>query len=431
MAVDNRRSSFWQKIRWKIGGLLFASTIINYIDRQTLSALAPILKEHFHWSNSDFASLLISFRVAYTITQGLGGRFMDLVGTKLGYAIVIAFYSLVAAATASAQGLFSFRVFRFLLGLGEGPNMPGATKTVAEWFPKRERAMAVALFDSGTSIGGALAPFIVLYGYRAFGSWRPVFFLTGSLGLLWLLAWHFFYQPPHLHPRVSRAELAEIHEGKNPEQSETKPPSWRDLLRYRQTWGIVLGRFLLDPFWYFIAEWFALYMLSRGFRLEQSILGFWLPFLAADLGNFVGGGISSYWIAHNWPVGKARRAVLIIFGPSMALLLLVLLDPSYLVSLALFAIASFAYAACSTTFTCLPADVFQRRAVGTVSGMAGTGAGIGTMISTYFIGRVTDSHSFAPVIIAMAVLPLAATIIFVTMVRTSPDSSDRGVLLSF
>ncbi|HEY3837806.1 MAG TPA: MFS transporter [Bryobacteraceae bacterium] len=419
-------------MRWTIGVLLFASTVINYIDRQTLSALAPILKEHFHWTNSDFASLLISFRVAYTIMQGLGGRFFDLVGSRFGYALVITFYSLVAMLTSFAQGLGSFRFFRFLLGMGEGPNMPGATKTVAEWFPSRERALAVALFDGGTSIGGAVAPFLVLYAYKLFGTWRPVFAVTGSLGFLWLIFWLRYFRAPEKHPSVSESELLYIKEGRGAEGTEAGPPvRWRDLIRYRQTWGIVMGRFLLDPFWYFISEWFALYLASRGYSLEKSILGFWMPFLGADLGNVVGGGLSSYWVSRGWPVGKARRTVLLIFGPSMISLLLALHTTSYFAALGLFAYSAFAYAACSTMFTVLPADVFHVRAVGTVSGMAGTGAGIGTMISTYLIGRTTDTTSFAPVIAAAAVIPCMATAIFVTLVRTRPSDRNQDLLKEF
>ncbi len=428
-ASDRRESG--TRVRWAIGTLLFASTVINYIDRQTLSALAPILKAQFHWNNSDFASLLIAFRIAYTIMQGAGGRILDIVGTRTGYALVISFYSLVAMLTCFAQGLVSFRIFRFLLGLGEGPNMPAAAKTVAEWFPNRERALAVALFDSGTSIGGAAAPFIVLYAYKSFGTWRPAFLLTGTLGFLWLIVWLRYYRAPERHTGVSKSELRDITAGRRPLQSEEAPPRWRDLLRYRQTWGIVLGRFLLDPFWYFISEWFALYLLSKGFRLEASILGFWMPFLAADLGNFVGGGLSSYWISRGWPVGRARRGVLLIFGPSMIALLLALHTANYFAMLGVFAYGAFAYAACSTMFTCLPTDVFRAGAVGSVSGMAGTGAGIGTMISTFLIGKVTDASSFAPVIAAAAIVPCIATAVFVFLVRSSGRPDPRGILLDF
>ncbi|MFN7992142.1 MAG: MFS transporter [Bryobacteraceae bacterium] len=426
-APDKRRS----RVRWSIGALLFASTIINYIDRQTLSALAPILKNEFHWTNSDFASLLISFRVAYTIMQGVGGRLIDVLGSRLGFALVVSFYSVVAMATSFAHGLASFRVFRFLLGLGEGPNFPGAAKTVSEWFPSRERAWAVALFDSGTSIGGAVAPFIVLYAYRYFGTWRPAFALTGCLGLIWLFIWLRYYRDPARHPKVSPEELAYIRDGREVGAHAEPAARWRDLIRYRQTWGIILGRFLLDPFWFFIAEWFALYLSSKGFRLEFSILGFWMPFLGADLGNFVGGGLSSYWISRGWPTGKARRTVLLIFGPSMASLLLVLYVSNYFFALFIFAYASFAYAACSTMFLSLPTDVFHSRAVGTVAGMAGTGAGIGTMISTYLIGRITDATSFAPVIAGAAIIPCLATLVFVSLVRSSKRPDPRHLLQDF
>jgi ACS family hexuronate transporter-like MFS transporter len=417
-------------VRWWIGGLLFASTIINYIDRQTLSALAPIIKSDYHWTNSDFASLLIAFRIAYTIMQGVGGWLFDRLGSRRGFTLVVSFYSLVAMSTAFARGLGSFRFFRFLLGVGEGPNFPGAAKTVSEWFPGRERAWAVALFDSGTSIGGAVAPFIVLYTYKVFGTWRPAFVLTGCLGFVWLLMWQRYYRAPENHPSVSPEELNYIQEGHAPE-SIVLAVRWRDLIRYRQTWGIILGRFLLDPYWFFVAEWFALYLFSKGFRLEQSILGFWMPFLGADLGNFAGGGLSSYWISRGWPVGKARRAVLLIFGPSMISLLGVLYTTNYVVAVSLFAYASFAYAACSTMFLSLPTDVYDSRAVGTVAGMAGTGAGIGTMISTYLIGRVTDATSFAPVIAAAAIVPCAATAVFVSLVRSSRRPDSRGLLRQF
>ncbi len=411
--------------------LLFASTVINYVDRQTLSALAPILKNEFHWTNSDFASMLIAFRVAYTIMQGVGGRLFDLVGTRLGFTLVVSFYSLVAMSTSLASGLGSFRVFRFLLGFGEAPNQPGAAKTVSEWFPNRERGWAVALFDSGSALGGAVAPFIVLYAYKYFGSWRPCFLLTGCLGFIWVIVWQRYYRPPEQHPDVSPEEFSLITGDRSIVRGAAPSVRWRDLIRYRQTWGIVLGRMLLDPFWFFVAEWFAIYLSSRGFHLEDSVLGFWVPFLGADLGNFFGGGLSSYWIAHGWPVGRARRTVLLIFGPSMVSLLLVLHTTGYAAALLLFAFASFAYAACSTMFLSLPTDVFHPAAVGTVSGMAGTGAGIGTLISTYLIGRITDITSFTPVITAAAIIPCIATLVFVTLVRGSNKPDPRGLLMDF
>jgi ACS family hexuronate transporter-like MFS transporter len=305
---------------------------------------------------------------------------------------------------------------------------------VSEWFPAKERAWAVALFDSGSCIGAAVAPFLVLFVYHRFGDWRPVFLATGSLGVVWLVVWRMFYHKPEEHPQLSPAELAHIQRGRAVQgpNNETLPViKWPALLRYRQTWGILLGRFLIDPYWFFVGDWFAVYLASKGFSLEQSLLGFWAPFLAADIGNFFGGGLSSYWIKRGWPVGRARRAVLLIFGPSMLVLAAAAFSSNYAVLLALFAYATFAYASCSTMFLSLPADVFHTRVVGSVSGMGGTAAGIGTLITTYLIGKVTDRFSFEPVVITASIIPCLATVLFVTLVRASKREDPENVLQQF
>jgi MFS transporter, ACS family, hexuronate transporter len=420
-------------LRWWIAGLLFVSTVVNFIDRQTLSALAPILLVQYHWTNADFATILIAFRVGYTVMQGVGGRLIDHLGARRGLSLTVMFYSCVASLTALAQGLASFRCFRFLLGAGEGPNWPGATKVASEWFPDKERAWAVAMFDSGSSIGGAIAPFLVLYAYKLIGSWRPVFLVTGSLGFLWILAWRWLYHTPEQHPRLAPQELEYIRRGRAPEAQVSLRAviTWRKLLRYRQTWGIICGRFLLDPYWFLIADWFALYLRSKGFRMEQSILGFWVPFLGADLGNLVASGLSSYWISRGWPVSRSRRMVLLIFGPSMLILIPAAFTSHYLTLLILFGYATFAYAACSTMFLSLPSDVFHSSAVASVSGLGGTGAGIGTLISTYLIGNISDRFSFQPIVIAGSIIPCLATAIFVLMVRTRKSPDPEGIVLTF
>lgn len=405
--------------RWWIGGLLFASTVINYIDRQTLSVLAPFLKAERHWSNTDFATVLISFRVAYTLGQALSGRLLDRLGSRRGLSATVAFYAAVAMLTSTARGIGSFRVFRFLLGAGESANWPGAAKTVAEWFPARERAWAVALYDSGSSIGGAIAPFLVIGIYRWFGSWRPAFVVTGSLGFLWILAWR------RVHAVAGPAKT----------EAAAAPPKeragWLYLLRFPQTWGIVLGRTLLDPYWFFISEWFPLYLMSRGHNIEQSILGFWAPFVAGDLGNFFGGGLSSYWIRRGWPVGRARRAVILVFGPSMLLLIAATRTANFLALVAIFSYVTFAYACCATMFLALPADVYESRAVATVSGLSGAGAGAVTLLTTYLIGRVSDRISFEPVIVAGAIVPCIATVVLVALVRRSRQTDPQGALQPF
>ncbi|MCS7315695.1 MAG: MFS transporter [Bryobacterales bacterium] len=419
-------------LRWWIGGLLFLSTVINYIDRQTLNALGPYLKQQYRWSNTDFASVLIAFRIAYTVMQSVGGRLLDWLGTRLGLALSVAFYSLVAMLTATARGIWGFRIFRFLLGAGEAANWPGATKAVSEWFPARERGWAVALFDSGSSVGGAIAPFIVLFLLERFGSWRPAFVITGSLGFFWLIAWLKLYRRPEEHPRLGAGELEHILRGRPSEPAAHLPRAgWGKLLRYRQTWGIVLGRALLDPYWFMVSEWFAIYLVSKGFRLEQSILGFWAPFLGADLGNFFGGAVSSLLISRGWPVGKARRAVLLVLGPSMVILVAATYTSNYLALILLFAYATFAYAACATIFLTFPADVFHTRAVASVSGLSGTGAGVGTLISTYLIGYVTDRYSFQPVIVTASLIPLLAVAVMAALVRPRKTPDPEGLVLDF
>ncbi len=409
-------------------------TVINYIDRQTINVLGPILKKDHGWNNSQWALILISFRVGYTIMQSVNGRLLDVFGTRLGLTVSVSFYSVVQMLTTFARGLPSLCGFRFLLACGEAANNPGSTKAVSEWFPAKERAWAVALFDSGCCIGAAVAPFIVLFVYHRFGDWRPVFLLTGSLGVIWIILWRALYRKPEEHPRLAAAELEHIQRGRAAENlmdSGLPEIKWPRLLKFRQTWGILLGRFLIDPYWFFVGDWFAVYLASKGFSLEKSLLGFWAPFLAADIGNFFGGGLSSYWIKRGWPVGRARRAVLLIFGPSMLVLIGAAFTSNYVVLLSLFAYATFAYACCSTIFLSLPADVFHTRVVGSVSGLGGTAAGIGTLITTFLIGKISDRFSFEPVVIAASIIPCLATVLFVTMVRTTRKKDSEKVLLSF
>lgn len=395
-------------IRWWIGALLFGSTVINYIDRQTLSVLAPYLKTDYGWSNSDFAKVVIAFRLAYTIGQSVAGRFLDRSGTRTGLSIAVLWYSVAAMLTSLATGLRTFCVFRFLLGAGESANWPGATKAVGEWFPARERGLAVALFDSGSAVGAAIAPFLVLTLYRSFGGWRPAFVITGLLGLLWLFVWRRVYPKQPIHPGGVTASGAAV---------ERARVSVRELMRLPQTWGIVLGRSLTDPVWFFISDWFAVYLVSKGIKPEEGLLAFWIPFLAADLGNFAGGGLSSWLITRGWPVLRARKAVIVGGGLGMLLLIPTVFTSNLVALSALFGLATFSYAAWSTMDIVLPSDLYPDNAVATVAGMSGTGAGIGTIISTYLIGIVSDRYSFAPILIVASLVPLVATVLVVTLVR--------------
>jgi ACS family hexuronate transporter-like MFS transporter len=416
------------RLRWWIGGLLFASTVVNYIDRQTLSVLAPFLKAQYHWTNSDFALLIISFRVAYAVMPTLAGRMLDRMGTRKGLLLSVTWYSIAAMMTAAAQGLRSFMVFRFLLGTGEAANWPGATKAVSEWFPKTERGWAVALFDSGSAIGAAVAPALVVGLYHAFGSWRPVFVVTGLLGFSWTLVWRQFYHPPESHPRLGAEERKYILAGRTDEgtSDSESSQSWLALLGMRKTWGIILGRALTDPVWYFVADWFAIYLVSKGFRLENALIGFWVPFLAADLGNFSGGGFSSYLIRRGWPVVRARKFVVVVCGLGMACLVPAAFLNNFALLITLFAISTFSYAAWSTMALTLPSDLYPSRQVATVSGMSATGAGAGTILSTYLIGWAADHYSFQPVLLAASTVPLAATLLVCLLVPSRTPGREQS-----
>ena len=407
-----------KRLRWYIGGLLFLSTVINYMDRQTLSVLAPYIKSEFHWTNSDFALLIISFRLAYAFGQTASGRLLDRIGTRSGLSLTVAFYSVAAMLASLASGLRSFCAFRFLLGAGESANWPGATKAVSEWFPARESGWAVALFDSGSSIGGALAPFLVLTIYHAFGSWRPAFIVTGALGIVWVLLFRRIYRSPEGDTGVP---------GEERKPARTEPLPYATILSLPQTWGIVIGKALTDPVWFFITDWFAIYLVARGFSLEDSLLAFWVPFLAADLGNFFGGGCSSALIARGWSVGSARKLVVVVSAVAMTVLVPAAYSTS-LASLTIFmAIATFAYAALSTMILNLPADIYPTGAVASVSGLSGTGAGVGTIVATYLTGIVADRYSFRPVLIVASVVPLVAAAAILALVRNT-SATRRGVV---
>ena len=407
-------------LRWWIGGLLFASTVINYVDRQTLSVLGPYLKIQYQWNNQQFAAIVIAFRVAYSIGQTVAGRFIDRIGTRKGLTITVIWYSIAAMLTSLAIGLRSFAFFRFLLGAGESANWPAATKAVSEWFPKKERGWAVALFDSGSSIGGAIAPLLVIGLYKYFGGWRPAFVITGTLGFLWLGLWRVLYYPPESHPRIGDAEREMILKDRidleeaNPDRQQSR---WRDLIKLPQTWAVIAARTMTDPVWFFITDWFAIYLVTKGVNPEQALLAFWIPFVAADLGNFFGGGMSSWLINRGWPVIKARKAVVVFGGLGMTLLIPTIFTSSLVALAGLFAVSTFAYASFSTMALVLPSDLFRSQSVATVSGMSGTGAGLGTIISTYLIGYVSDNYSFEPILIGASLIPLVGMILVLILVR--------------
>jgi ACS family hexuronate transporter-like MFS transporter len=412
-------------LRWWIGGMLFASTVINYVDRQTLTVLSPFLKDEFQWTNEDYALIVIAFRVAYAFGMTALGRLMDRVGTRMGLAVTVACYSVVSIFTSLASGLRSFIVFRFLLALAESPNWPAATKTVAEWFPKQERGWAVALFDSGSSIGAAIAPALVIWLYHSFGGWRPAFLITGALGFVWIVGWMLLYRKPEEHPRLGAEERAMILADRAESETsagtgaavEAVRPGMLTLLRQPQTWGTIVARSFSDPVWFFVTDWFMLFLVAKGFTPESTLIAFWIPFIAADLGNFAGGGVSSWLIRRGWSVATARKTVVFAGALGMMMLLPATLMTNLFAIAGLFGVATFSYAAYSTMAIVLPADIFRSGSVATVSGMCGTAAQTLTIGTTFLIGRVSEHHSFTPVLVVGSMVPLIGAVLVLILVR--------------
>lgn len=415
--------------------MLFASTVINYIDRQTLSLLAPSLKVQYHWTNSDYANIAIAFRVAYSIGQTACGRLVDRVGTRRGLTLTVIWYSTVSMLTSLARGFYSFATFRFLLGAGESANWPAATKAVSEWFPKRERALATALFDSGSSIGGAIAPFIVLWVYFRWG-WRPAFAIPGLLGFLWLIIWRWLYYPPEEHSRIGTDErqmiLADQSDSETVQTGGSRP-RWRDLLTLPQTWGTIIARTFTDPIYFFIAEWFPIYLVAKGIELRTGLIAVWIPFAAADLGSFVAGGISGYLVRRGMSLGAARKVPIIYGGLGMTLLIPTIFTTNLYVIACLFAIVTFTYAGFTTMANVLPSDLFYRESVASVSGLSGTGAGLVTIVAFKLIGYLSDArqatgtHSFDPIVILAGIIPVIGMILVLLLLRNS-KATEQGLV---
>jgi ACS family hexuronate transporter-like MFS transporter len=389
-------------LRWWIIGLVFLATLINYLDRLTVSVLAPVITRELRLSNFEYASLGTAFLLAYTISQGLSGRLYDRIGTRRGFAFSITLWSAAAMAHAFARGLGSLSIFRFLLGLGEAGNWPGAAKAIAEWFPVRERAFAMAIFNSGAAIGSIIAPPAIIWMQFRYG-WQATFLITGALGFCWLAIWLIFYQTPDRHRWLTREEAALIRAGQPTGQIATAAPRWAELLKYRQVWGIIVARLLVDPVWWLYLTWLPLYLSqARGFSLRDIGYFAWVPYLAADAGSLTGGWLSGHLIARGWRVESARRAV--IAGAAL------LMPAGILAARALIGVVLFGFQVWINNVQTLPSDYFPDSAVASVAGLGGVGAGIGSMIFILTTGWVVDHFSYTPILTAAGVLAPIGTV---------------------
>ena len=399
------------RVRWWIVWTLFFSTVTNYISRQTFSVLAPMISAQYHLTHTDLGRILGAFQISYAVTWLLGGILLDAVGTRLGLALAVVFWSVINILTGFASSVFGFACFRFLLGIGEGLNWPGASKTVAEWFPSQERSLAVAIFDSGSSVGGAVAALVIPLIALAFG-WRSAFVFSGLLGFVWLLVWLRVYHPLDRHPRVTPQEISFIRAGQNAPvtSAERGVRRWLNLARNRNVWGIVLGRALTDPIWWFYVFWLPQYLSdARGFSLQRIALFAWMPFVAADLGNFTGGLVSGYCIRRGVSVVRARTWVCVFSSlPILAGIPAAGMHSVY-AAMALICFALWGYASWSTMGLTLPSDLFPHDVVATVTGLSGLAAGLVGAVFTMAVGILVDRFSYGPAFLVAGLMPLFAT----------------------
>jgi MFS transporter, ACS family, aldohexuronate transporter len=386
-------------LRWLMISLVFLATAINYLDRQTLSVVAPILIDQFRMSNETYSHIIFAFMLAYTIMNAASGPIIDRLGTRVGYALTTAWWSLAAMVHALAQGPWSLAAYRFLLGMGEAGNWPAGVKVVAEWFPARERALASGIFNSGSSFGAIVAPPIVVWIVLKSG-WREAFVAVGSVGLIWVLLWLLVYRTP-----------AQAKEAKEARKKEERAPAvpLRALFRTRFVWSFTLAKAFIDPVWYFYIFWFPEY-LKRARHFDLASIGkyAWVPFLVAGLGNLLGGWFVAILLRHNVPVTRARKSATTIFGVLMLAAIPAVLTPSAAVSIAFVSVAILGYTGVSANMLAFPADVFPKTVVASIWGLASTGSGFGGMVFALATGWVVDHYSYVPVFIGFGLIPLIA-----------------------
>ena len=413
-------------LRWWIIGLVSIATIINFVDRLTIAILAPVITAHLGLTNLQFAAITTWFLIAYTASQGLSGSLYDRVGARRGFTFSILVWSVAEMAHAFARGMASLSYLRVLLGLGEAGSWPGSAKVIAEWFPVRERALAMAIFNSGVTVGSIVAPPLVVWLQLRFG-WQMTFLTTGALGFGWLLLWLLFYETPERHVAVTPKEHALIQQGKEPSKC-VRNIRWRDLLTHRQVWAIVLSRFFTDPVWWLYITWLPLYLYDvRGFSLKQIGMFAWVPYVAAGAGSLTGGWLSGCLIGRGWTVNKGRKAVIVIGMLLMLSGILAATAKNAMTALAFIGIVMFGFQSWINNVQTLPSDYFPEGAVASVAGLGGVGAGLGAILLTLTTGLVLDrSHSYTPILVMGALLPvLGTTVLFVFGGAILPLSFDQ------
>jgi len=396
-------------------------TVINYIDRQTLAVLAPTIRETFGMSNASYSRVVTMFLLGYTISQALSGKVFDRIGTRIGFMVFVGIWTVASMLHATARNVVQLGAFRFILGVGEAGNWPGAAKAVAEWFPVRERAFGMAIFNSGASVGAVLAPPLIAYVALNYG-WRKAFFIGAGLSTLVMIAWFFFYRSPATHPRLSEREHQHIVSDQTAADAadvHSRRP-WASLFRHRQVWAVIAARFFTDPIWWFLISWLPNYLKSaRGFSLALIGLFAWIPFLFADIGNLSGGAVSSLLIRKGWSVDRARKLVLVVSAILVpAGVAAVVTARTDAVAIAGISLIAFAFQSWIVNIHTIPSDCFPKQDVGSVFGIGGTAAGISSMLFTLLVGYLVDRFSYTPVFILVGLMGPLALLLFLAIMRT-------------
>ncbi|RFS24676.1 MFS transporter [Chitinophaga silvatica] len=380
------------KYRWRVCALLFVATTINYIDRQVLGLLKTDLSAEFNWTETDYSNLVMAFSAAYSVGLLCFGALIDKIGSKLGYAVSIAVWSLSAMAHGIVRSTLGFGVVRSILGVSEAGNFPAAIKATAEWFPKKERALATGIFNSGSNIAAVVGPVLVYWLARNHG-WRSAFVWTGAIGFIWLVLWWIYYEVPSKQKKLSKEEYDHIHSDQE-EEGTGERIKWAKLLGVRQTYAFVFGKLLTDPVWWFFLFWLPGYLESIFHMDLKANLG--LPIIiiysVTSLGSIGGGWLSSHLIKTGWPVFKARKTSMLIFAICVVPIMLIQYTNNLWIAIALISLATAAHQAWSATIFTTASDMFPKRAVSSVVGIGGMAGSIGGTLFPMVIGAMLDHY---------------------------------------
>lgn len=402
-------------LRWWIIALITLGTILNYLARSTLSVAAPTLKTEFAMTTEQYSWVVLAFQASYTVMQTVAGAVLDALGTRLGFFLFAVGWALSNMAHALSTGWMSLAFFRSLLGASEAAAIPAGTKTVAQWFPAKERPLATSLFQMGTSVGNMIAPPLVAFCILAW-NWQAAFLVTGALSLVWAGMWWFGYRDPAVHPRLSQAERDAIAAMNQPDAA--KPATKGQVLRSRSFWAIAVPRFLAEPAWQTFNFFIPLYLVAVWkLDLKSIALWAWLPFLAADFGSLAAGLLPPWLMKRGSSMLSSRKITMTLGALCMVGPACIGLATSPEMAIALFCIGGFAHQLLNGALITLCADVFDSRTVGTASGMAGTSAWVGGMLFTLLIGQSADVFGYNPLFVALAGLDLLAAVVLWVLLR--------------